>query len=144
MQYTYRNQEEKMKLYLGIIFLCVAFLSLAHADTIYLKNGLKIIGQVPVKTMTGELKFPVIDIEKIETGEPIIPLAPAVPEKTGNVSTSLKQVGYGCLGGVVGGSLAGLISIWGNGFGDGRVAGTLILGAVIAGIIIGAQLGGTK
>jgi predicted lipid-binding transport protein (Tim44 family) len=113
---------------------------------------LKIIGQVltigidsvAVKTMTGELKFPVIDIVKIETGEPIIPLAPAVPEKTGNVSTSLKQVGYGCLGGVVGGSLAGLISIWGNGFGDGRVAGTLILGAVIAGIIIGAQLGGTK
>jgi len=139
-----------MKVLFGLLLLCVIFVSLAAADNIYLKNGLKIVGQVvsigidsvAVKTMSGEIKLPLIDIEKIETSALEQPLVPVAAEKTGNVSSSLRQVGFGCLGSTIGASLATIIVVLGGGLGDGKIATVLYCGLIIAGILVGIKAGG--
>ncbi len=127
-----------------LVVLCV----IAFADTILLKNGLTIegdiiaIGQdsVSIMTSSGALKIAVIDIDKIETVEPTKPGEKVVTE--GAIPQSIKAVGYGCLGGVIALSAAGITSVLTDGFGgSGDVAAIVIGGSIIAGVLIGVAIG---
>ncbi len=129
-----------------LIVLCFT----AFADTILLKNGLTIKGDiisvgkdsVSIMTSSGALKIAVIDIDKIETAEPTKPEAKAVSE--GAIPKSIKAVGYGCLGGIIGGGVAGILAVWTDGFGEeGKLTATIIVGSTIIGILAGVAIGGT-
>lgn len=128
-----------------LVILCVS----VFADTVLLKNGLTIrgdiiaVGQdsVSIMTSSGVLKIAVIDIDKIETAEPTKPEAKVVSE--GAIPKSIKAVGYGCLGGIIGGGVAGILALWTDGFGEeGRLTATIIVGSTIVGILAGVAIGG--
>ncbi|UCC12731.1 MAG: hypothetical protein JSW02_04175 [candidate division WOR-3 bacterium] len=127
------------------------------ADTITLKSGLTIKGEVisvesdtvTIQTKTGELKIPTADVEEIiieEEGEerkevPEIKEERVLSEQA--IPKSIKQVGCGCLGGIVGGSAAGILAVGTDGFGDSENLATIvILGSVIIGVLIGFVAGG--
>ena len=128
-----------------LLFSCIA-LSIALADTIYMKNGLKLQGElvtigadsVTIKTTSGLLTIPAAEIERIETGTP----EPATREiNEAAIPKSIKTVGYGCLGGVILGGAGTLVTILSDGFNNGYVASTVIIGSTIVGILIGASIG---
>jgi len=134
-----------MRYVLGIALVCL--IAFSFGDVILLKNGLKIEGEVlsigadsvAIKTTSGTLNIAVSDVAKIET---ITPERRVVSE--GAIPQSIRQVGYGCLGGVVGGATAGMVAYWAEGFGDERTTATVILGSVVIGIIAGVAIGGGK
>ncbi len=132
-----------MKYILGSLF--IFLVAIAFGDIIKLKNGIEITGDITsvgkdsitIKTATTVLTIPAADIEKVE----MVPLGKKEIGEPG-VPKAIKQVGYGCLGGTVGGSCAGIIALWTEGFGDEKLTATIILGAVIVGILAGASIGG--
>jgi len=129
-----------------LLFSCIA-LSVALADTIFMKNGLKIEGEivsvgadsVTIKTTSGRLTIAAIEIEKIETAEPKLEKQ-EISESA--IPKSIKTVGYGCLGGVILGGAGTLVTIYADGFNNGYLAASVIIGSAIAGILIGAAMGG--
>jgi len=123
------------------------FVAITFGDVIYLKNGVMIEGQitsvgkdsVTIKLAIKEIKIAIAEIERIET----VPTEkPAVTEQ--GIPKSIRQVGYGCLGGVVGGAVGGCLTIWADGFDDAKIATTVVLGSIIIGIIIGIAAGGGR
>ena len=128
-----------------LLFSCIA-LSIALADTIYMKNGLKIDGEiltvaadsVTIRTASGVLTIAAADIERIETAQ-VLPEKREINE--GAIPKSIMMVGYGCLGGVIGGSVAGLGAVWTDAYGDPYLFGTIMFGSVIAGVLIGVAVG---
>ena len=136
-----------MKNMICILFFSLLAMTIALADTIYMKNGLEIEGNilnvgadsVTIRTASAVLTIATADIERIETTE-------VEPEKReiseGAIPKSIKGVGFGCLGGVIGGGIAGIGAVMTDGYG-GTKAGTIIfIGSVIAGIVIGVAIGG--
>lgn len=128
-----------------LLFSCIA-LSIALADTIHMKNGLKIEGKiitvaadsVTIRTASGLLTIAAIDIERIETEETSPPTR-EINESA--IPKSIKTVGYGCLGGAILGGTGTLVTILADGYNNGYVAATVIIGSTIAGILIGAAIG---
>lgn len=126
-------------------FPCIS-LSIALADTIHMKNGLKIEGEiknvgadsVTITTASGLLTIAAVDIERIETGEA---KPPTHEINEAAIPKPIKTVGYGCLGGAVLGGAGTLVTILADGFSNGYVAATVIIGSAIAGILIGASIG---
>lgn len=135
-----------MKDILCILLFSLVAMSIALADTIIMKSGMKIEGEiqtitadsVTIKTTSGIVTIAAVDIATIETAktEP-----PPRDINDAAIPKSIKMVGYGCLGGVVGGSVAGLVGVWTEGYGDPYVAGTVIFGAIIAGVLMGVAIG---
>lgn len=131
-----------MKQIIGICLIIST--AIAYADIIHLKNGLKIEGEitsvtsdsVAIKTSSGVINIADADIDRIETSAPE---TKAVREES--IPKSIKQVGYGCLGGVIGAAGATMVAVWAEGFGDEKLTATLICGSVIIGIIAGAAVG---
>jgi hypothetical protein len=136
-----------MKGILCILVFSLVAMSIALADTIIMKNGVKIEGEiqditadsVTIKTASRVLTIASADIASIETvkAEP-----PPKEISEGAIPKSIKTVGYGCLGGIVLGGAGTLLTVYSNGFDNGYVAATVIIGSVIAGVLIGAALGG--
>jgi hypothetical protein len=139
-----RRSYEKYAVYIVVFVHCS---EVALADTIFMKNGLKIEGEiasvgadsVTIKTTSGRLTIAVIESEKIETAEP-------KPEKReiseGGIPQSIKSVGFGCLGGAIGGGLAGIVAVMTDGYGNsGEATAIIVIGASIAGIITGVIIG---
>ena len=128
-----------------LVFSAVA-LSIALADTIIMKSGVRIEGEiqsitadsVTIKTSSGVVTIAAADIASIETAK-IEPPPKEISE--GAIPKSIKTVGYGCLGGVVLGGAGTLLTVYSDGFDNGYVAATVIIGSVIAGVLIGAVLG---
>ncbi len=132
-----------------LLFSCIA-LTIALADTIYMKNGLEIEGEiitvgtdsVTIKTASGLLTIAAADIDRIETGE----IPQAEPKEyvvsEGAIPQSIKTVGYGCLGGIILGGAGTLVTIYADGYDNGYLAATVIIGSTIVGILIGAMIGG--
>ena len=126
-----------------LLFSCIA-ISMALADTIYMKNGVKIEGEVvtvgadsiTIKTSSGLLTIAAAEIERIETME----TSPREINE-GAIPKSIKTVGYGCLGGAILGGAGTLVTILSDGFNNGYLASTVIIGSAIAGILIGASIG---
>jgi hypothetical protein len=126
-----------------LLFSCIA-ISIALADTIYMKNGVKIEGEVvtvgadsiTIKTSSGLLTIAAHEVERIET----IETRPREINE-GAIPKSIKTVGYGCLGGAILGGAGTLVTILSDGFNNGYVASTVIIGSTIAGILIGASIG---
>jgi hypothetical protein len=126
-----------------LLFSCIA-ISIALADTIYMKNGVKIEGEVvtvgadsiTIKTSSGLLTIAAHEVERIET----IETRPREINE-GAIPKSIKTVGYGCLGGAILGGGGTLVTILSDGFNNGYVASTVIIGSTIAGILIGASIG---
>lgn len=137
-----------MKNVICILLLSCIALSIALADTIFMKNGLKIEGEVlsvgadsvTIKTASGVLTIAAGDIERIETAE-------AKPEereiKESAIPRSIYTVGFGCLGGAVAGGCASIGAVLADGYDEsGKATTVIIIGASIAGIIAGVLIGG--
>ncbi|MBE0432173.1 hypothetical protein IBX73_01765 [candidate division WOR-3 bacterium] len=128
-----------------LLFSCIA-LSVVLADTIFMKNGLKIDGEiqninadsVTIKTSSGILTIAAVDIASIET---TVPEPPAREISEGAIPKSITTVGYGCLGGVILGGVGTLLTIYADGFDNAYLAATVIIGSAITGILIGAEMG---
>jgi hypothetical protein len=111
-----------------------------------MKNGLKIDGEivavnadsVTIKTASGVLTIAAADIERIEMTQT---QPPPREISEGAIPKSIKTVGYGCLGGAILGGAGALVTLWADGFNNGYVAGTVIIGSAIIGILIGANMG---
>ena len=58
------------------------------------------------------------------------------------IAKSVREVGYGCLGAIIGGGIGTTIVTLGNGLGDGQLSVALVTGLVITGILIGVGVGG--
>ncbi|UCC12730.1 MAG: hypothetical protein JSW02_04170 [candidate division WOR-3 bacterium] len=136
--------------------LVLFMIGLVFADTITLKTGLKIQGNViaiesdtvTIQTKTGVLKIPAAEIKEIsfEEKEKTEEVPLEKEERLLNdqaIPRSIKQVGCGCLGGLVGGSVAGILAVATDGFGfDPYATTTIVLGSVILGVLIGFAAGG--
>jgi hypothetical protein len=139
------------------IILALLIAAILFADTITLKSGVTIKGDiiaiesdtVTIQAKTGELKIPIVDIEDIIIEEekeekkevPEIKEERVISEQA--IPKSIKQVGCGCLGGIVGGSAAGILAVATDGFGEsGEATVYIILGSVILGVIVGFVTGG--
>ncbi len=136
-----------------LCMLMILFVVILFSDTITLKNGIKIDGallsvtadSITIMTSGGKVSIAVIEVEKIETN-----VSQTVPEMTVNVKEegiprSIRQVGYGCLGGIVGLTASSLIAVnTDNGCGGGAGTMSLILGSIILGIVFGVTLGGAN
>jgi hypothetical protein len=135
-----------MKSMLCLLLLSCIAISIALADTVHMKNGLKIEGDivtvgadsVTIRTTSGLLTIAAAEIERIETGET---MPPAHQINEGAIPKSIKTVGYGCLGGAILGGTGTLVTILADGFDNGYLAATVIIGSSIAGILIGASIG---
>ena len=130
-----------------LLFSCMA-LTIALADTIFMKNGLEIEGEivnvgadsVTIRTTSGLLTLAALDIERIETAE-------TKREKReiseGGIPKSIRSVGFGCLGGAIAGGCAGIGAVLTDGYDEsGKATTVIIIGASIAGIIAGVLIGG--
>ena len=136
-----------MKRMMCILLLFCTAITIAMADTILMKNGLKIEGDilkvgadsVTIRTASGVLTIAAADIERIETTE-------ARPEeheiREGAIPRSIYTVGFGCLGGAIAGGCAGIGAVLTDGYGTDPEATTIIIiGASIAGILAGVLIG---
>jgi len=127
----------------------IFYITIVFADTIYLKNGLKVEGtiisigadSVSVETSSGLLMIEAAQIEKIETAEPMKPEERVVHE--GAIPKSIKMVGFGCLGGIVGAAGAATAAVLSDGFGGSEDITTIVFGgAIILGVLAGVAIGG--
>lgn len=124
-----------------LVLLFLLSLSSLFADVIYLTNGFSMQGEiisVSGDTTIIKTKGPDAKEVKIATDQ-ILRTVKEKPELT--MATAMKNVGFGCLGGITGGLIAGTITMLADGFGDGKIAFTVISAATIAGILIGIGLG---
>lgn len=111
------------------------------ADVIYLNNSTKIEGEImgiAADSVTIQTKGPDSKIVKLVTNE-IMRIEKDKGEVT--IAKSVKAVGYGCLGSIIGGGVGATIVVLGNGFNDGKLSTVLISGLVITGILIGVGIG---
>jgi hypothetical protein len=124
-----------------LILILISFSSI-FADVIYLKNGTKIDGEIisiAADSVTIQTKGPESKLVKVATNE----IARAEREKGEvTIAKSVKMVGFGCLGGVMGAAVGITAVALGNGFdNEGRVSITVISALVIIGILIGVNSG---
>ncbi|HEX7320617.1 MAG TPA: hypothetical protein VF399_09735 [bacterium] len=145
---------KSMKIKNIMCLLVILFVAILYSDTITLKNGLKIEGEllsvtadsVTVKTSAGQISIAAAEVEKIETAvaAPETTSVAPIPEmkvtvKDEGTPRSIRQVGYGCLGGVVGLAAGSLIAMQDD---DCMGGGELIMVSIIVGIVLGAVVGG--
>jgi hypothetical protein len=57
------------------------------------------------------------------------------------IAKSVRSVGYGCLGAIIGGGIGTTIVVLGHGLDSGELSTTLITALVITGILIGVHMG---
>ena len=152
-----------MKYMHTILALLIA--TILFADTITLKSGVTVKGDiiaiesdtVTIQAKTGELKIPTVDIEEIVVDEEEEEKEREEEKETTEesqvhnvrilnnqaVPTSIKQVGCGCLGAIIGGSAATILAVTTDGFGGSGDATTIIIfGSIIVGVIVGFATGG--
>jgi hypothetical protein len=143
-----------MKDILCILLLSCIALSIALADTIHMKSGFTIYGEivavgadsVTIKTASGVVTIAAVDIERIEmiqpqTQPPELSSTEPLQVNASAIPKSIKTVGYGCLGGAILGGAGLLVTILADGFGNGYIASTVIIGSAIIGILLGANMG---
>lgn len=124
------------------------FIVLSFGDIIYLKNGVKIEGEImsitadsiAIKTSVGTLDIVAQEIDKIETSTPEKPMPKEV--SIAAIPKSIRQVGYGCLGAVITGTAAGMLTALADGFHDYKVSVVVIGSSIIMGVIWGVNFGG--
>jgi len=124
-----------------LIILVLAAVAPMLADVIYLNNSTKIEGEImgiAADSVTVQTKGPDSKIVKIATSE-IMRIEKEKGEVT--IAKSVRAVGYGCLGSIIGGGIGTTIVVLGNGLDSGELSVTLITGLVIAGILIGVSMG---
>ena len=129
-----------MKRILIILVLATAVPLLA--DIIYLNNSTKIEGEIigiAADSVTIQTKGPDSKIVKLANNE-IMRIEKEKGEVT--IAKSVREVGYGCLGAIIGGGIGTTIVTLGNGLGDGQLSVALVTGLVITGILIGVGVGG--
>jgi hypothetical protein len=124
-----------------LILILISFSSI-FADMIYLKNGTKIDGEIisiAADSITIQTKGPESKLIKVGLDE----IARAEREK-GEVmiAKSVRKVGYGCLGGVMGAAVGFTAVALAEGFESEKVSISLISALVIIGILIGVNSGG--
>ncbi len=124
-----------------LILILISFSSI-FADVIYLKNGSKIDGEIisfAADSVTIQTKGPESKLIKVATNE----IARAEKEKGEvTIAKSVKAVGYGCLGAIIGGGVATTILVLAEGFNDAKISVTFASAVVIAGVLIGVVMGG--
>jgi hypothetical protein len=128
-----------MKKLLFILFL--VFLSPLFADVIYLTNGSKIEGEIigiAADSVNIQTKGPESKVVKIASNE-IMRIEKEKGEVT--IAKSVRSVGYGCLGAIIGGGIGTTIVVLGHGLDSGELSTTLITALVITGILIGVHMG---
>jgi hypothetical protein len=123
-----------------LIMLVLATVVPLLADIIYLNNSTKIEGEImgiAADSVTIQTKGPDSKIVKLANNE-IMRIEKEKGEVT--IAKSVKAVGYGCLGSIIGGGIGATIVTLGNGL-DYRLSVALITGLVITGILIGVGVG---
>jgi len=126
-----------------LLTLILFSISSVFADAIYLKNGVKIEGEIigiAADSVTIQTKGPESKLVKVATNE----IARSEKEKGDvTIAKSVRTVGFGCLGGVMGAAVGLTAVALGNGFdNDGKLSITVISAFVIIGILIGTNSGG--
>ena len=125
-----------------LLILLLISISLVSADMIYLKNGAKLEGDIigiAADSVTIQTKGPEAKMVKIASNE-IMRIEKEKGEVT--IAKSVKAVGYGCLGGVIGGGIATTILVLADGFHSAELSVITVTGLVITGILIGVITGG--
>jgi hypothetical protein len=128
-----------MKRILIILVLAAAVPLLA--DIIYLNNSTKIEGEImgiAADSVTIQTKGPDSKIVKLANNE-IMRIEKEKGEVT--IAKSVREVGYGCLGAIIGGGIGATIVTLGNGLGDDQLSVAVVTGLVITGILIGVGVG---
>lgn len=124
-----------------LIILVLAVVTPLLADIIYLNNGPKIEGDImgiAADSVTVQTKGPDSKTVKLANNE-IMRIEKEKGEVT--IAKSVKAVGYGCLGSIIGAGIGTTIVVLGHGLDSGELSITLITGLVIAGILIGVGVG---
>ena len=126
-----------------LLILLLISISSVFADVIYLKNGDKLEGDIigiAADSVTIQTIGPDSKLVKVATNE----IARSEKEKGElTIAKSVRTVGFGCLGGVMGAAVGITAVALGNGFdNDGRLSITVISALVIIGILIGTNSGG--
>lgn len=130
-----------MKKLLAILF--VLSITPLFADMIYLTNGFSVQGDIiSVSGDTTVIKTKGPDAKEIKIATAQILRTEKEKVETNIVGTSLKNVGFGCLGGVSGALIGVTIVILANAFDSTPLSAVIISGLTIAGILIGVNLGG--
>jgi hypothetical protein len=124
-----------------ITLIMVAVVAPLLADVIYLNNSTKIEGEImgiAADSVTIQTKGPDSKIVKLANNE-IMRIEKEKGEVT--IAKSVKAVGYGCLGAIIGGGVGTTIVVLGHGLDSGELSVVLITGLVITGILIGVGVG---
>jgi len=124
-----------------LITLVLATVMPLLADIIYLNNSTKIEGEImgiAADSVTIQTKGPDSKIVKLANNEIM-----RIEKEKGDVTIakSVKAVGYGCLGSIIGGGIGTTIVVLGHGLDSAELSTVLISGLVIAGILIGVGVG---